>query len=461
MSGFESPFSHAKLLTDQKEVKLEVKINDISISERELEVTFKYDEIKSDIETEVQKQTKKIQLPGFRKGKAPVSVLKKMYGDALEYEASEKVANNRFWEISKEKELKPIGQPFLKDIKFNPGTDLYFKVLYETYPVLEVNDYKDQEIEIPDFQVKEEDVDKELEYITRANSTKEKTDIVGNDKNYLLDLEITRIDDKGEIYKDSKPEKLQVDLSNERVQTEIIESSKGKKKGESFNFSFKNERTLKNSEGKEEKVQETFNYRATINEIEKIILPELNEELIKKVTKDKVSTKEELRADIEKDIQGFYDQRMEEMLNNKLVSMIIKNNDFDPPKTLVYNILGELVKHEEEHAKKENYKGFNKEESSKRLLPNAENEVKWFLLKSEIQKKENITVSDDDLKELAEKDAEKTGIDIEKLMNYYKSSNYSEKLIDKKLFDFLKENNKIKKVDPEKYSKQNQRSLNE
>ena len=432
---------------------MEVKINDINTSERELEVTFKYDEIKSDIETEVQKQSKKVQLPGFRKGKVPIGVLKKMYGDALEYEASEKVANNRFWEISKEKELNPIGQPLLKDIKFNPGTDLYFKVLYETYPVLEVKNYKDQEIEIPEFQVKDEDIDKEIEYITRANSTKEKTDIVGDDLNYLLDLEITRIDDKGEIYKDSKSEKLQVDLSNERVQPEIIENAKGKRKGETFNFSFKDERTLKNSEGKEEKIQETYSYKATINEMEKIILPELNEELIKKVTKDKVSTEEELRADIKKDIQGFYDQRMEEVLNNKLVSMIIENNDFAPPKTLVYNILDELVKHEEEHAKKEKVKAFNKEETSKRLLPNAENEVKWYLLKSEIQKKETITVTDDDLKELAEKDAEKTGIDIEKLMNYYKSSNYSEKLIDKKLFDFLKENNKIIKVDPEKYSK--------
>jgi trigger factor len=432
---------------------LDVKINDISASERELEVSFKYDEIKSDIETEVQKQTKKIQLPGFRKGKAPISVLKKMYGDALEYEASEKIANNRFWEISKEKALKPIGQPFLKDIKFNPGTDLYFKVLYETYPVLEVKDYKDQEIEIPDFQVKDEDVNKEIEYISRANSTKEKADIVGDDPNYLLDLEIKRIDDKGELYKDSKPEKIQVDLSNEKVQPEIIENAKGKKKGESFNFSFKDERTIKNSEGKEEKIEEAYNYKAEINEIEKIVLPDLTEELIKKVTKDKVSTEEELRADIKKDIQGFYDQRMEEVLNNKLVSMIIKNNDFEPPKTLVYNILSELVKHEEEHAKKEKYKDFNKEETSKRLLPNAENEVKWFLLKSEIQKKENINITDDDLKELAEKDAEKTGIDIEKLMNYYKSSNYNEKLIDKKLFDFLKENNKIKNVDPEKYSK--------
>ncbi len=432
---------------------MEVKINDINTSEKELEVTFKYDEIKTDIESEVQKQTKQIQLPGFRKGKAPISMLKKMYGDALEHEASEKVANNRFWEISKEKELNPIGQPYLKDIKFNPGNDLYFKVLYETYPILEVKDYKGLEVEIPDFTVKEEDVNKEIEYIKKSNSTKTTSDIVGDDRNFILDVEITRIDENGEIFEDSKPEKLQLDLSNEKIQPEIIKNAKGKKKGESFTFTFKDERNIKNSEGKEEKIEETFRYKAIINGIQKIVLPELNEELIKKVTKDKVSTETELRADIQKDIQGFYDQRMDEFLNNKLISMIIKNNDFTPPKTLVYNILNELVKHEEEHAKKDNYKGFNQEESSKRLFPNAENEVKWYLLKSEISKKEDIKISDDDLKELAEKDAEKTGIDIDKLMNYYKSSNYNEKLLDKKLFDFLKENNIIKKVDPEKISK--------
>lgn len=438
---------------------MDVKINDINTSEKELEATFRYDEIKSEIETEVQKQTKKIQIPGFRKGKVPPGVLKKMYGDALEYEASEKVANDRFWKISKEKELKPIGQPSLKDIKFNLGNDLYFKVHYETYPALDVKDYKDQEIEIPDFRVKGEDINKEIGYIIKANSTKEKTDTVGDDRNYILDVELLRIDDKGEIYSPKsglpdniKPEKLQIDLSNEKVQPEIIQNAKGKKTGESFNFSFKDSRTIKNFEGKEENIEEIFYYKADIKEIDKIILPELNEELIKKVTKDKVSTEEQLRGEIRKDIQGFYDQRMEEYLNNKLISLIIKNNDFTPPKTLVYNILNELVKHEEEHAKKEGYKKFDKEEASKRLLHNAEAEVKWFLLKSEIQKKENIKVSDDDLKELAEKDAEKTGIALDKLINYYKASSYGDKLLDKKLFDFLKENNKITKTDPEKLS---------
>ncbi len=121
---------------------MDSKINDISSSEKELEVTLSYDEIKEEIEAEVKKQTKKIQIPGFRKGKVPLPMIKKMYGDALEYEASEKVANARFWKAAEEQNLNPIGRPALKDIKFTPGSDLFFKVQFETIPLLNIENYK-------------------------------------------------------------------------------------------------------------------------------------------------------------------------------------------------------------------------------------------------------------------------------------------------------------------------------
>ena len=73
------------------------------------------------------------------------------------------------------------------------------------------------------------------------------------------------------------------------------------------------------------------------------------------------------------------------------------------------------------------------------------------MIKNAIQKKEDIKISDKELNELAAKDAEKTGIAVDKLVNYYKSSNYGEKIIDDKLFNFLKEKNTINKVDPEKF----------
>ncbi len=415
---------------------MEVKVNDVSVSEKELEVTLSYDEIKSDIENEVKKRSKNIQVPGFRKGKVPVSMIKKMFGDTLEYEASEKVANNQFWNVAKEKDLKPIGQPTLTDIKFNPGQDLYFKVNYEIFPDVEIKEYTGFDIEIPDFKVTDKEIDHEIEHILQSNRTTEEAEQVGDDKNYIITADLERLGEVNDPKEQVRQENIDVDLSDERVNKEIIEKAKGKKIGDKFEFSFTDENQVKEDDSE----KETFNYSLEIKKIKKIILPDLNEEFIKKVTKD---------------IQNYYDQRIDEITKSKIMSSIIEKNDFNPPKTLVNNLLEDLVKREEEESKRQGFRKFDKEEARKRLKNIAEFEVKWYILKQQIEKKEEIKISDDDLKELVKKDAEKTGLPEEKLLNYYKSSNYSEKLIDEKLFDFLKEKNNINKVDPEKLQKKN------
>jgi trigger factor len=437
---------------------MEYNVVDLNSSEKEVEIKLSYTEIQKDIETEVKKQASSIQMPGFRKGKVPLPMIKKMYGDALEYEASEKVANSFFWKIAEENKLKPIGQPSMTDLKFEPEKDLTFKVKYETIPSIDIKGYKNLSFDIPDFVVKDEEIEKELEYNRNSNRTLEEASVVDSNQ-YIIDSEITLIEKDGETASEIKPEKMQIDLSAEGIAKEIIENANGKKVGETFNFSFKDEHKHKHDDGVEEVHKQEFKYLVNIMGIKKIVLPELNEELIKKVTKDKVSTESQLREEIKKDIQSYYDQRVEELIRSKLITEIIKNNDFVPPQSLVNNILNEYIKSEEEQAKKSKYP-FNKEEAKNRLLKTAETEVKWYLIKNEIQKAENITVNDDDLKELAEKDSQKTGIPVEKLINYYKTSNQSEKTLDSKLFDFLKSNNTINKVHPDKL-KVNQEATNE
>ena len=431
---------------------MELSEKEISSSEKEIEITLGYEEVKNDIESEVKKQSKNIQIPGFRKGKVPMTILKKRFGDTLEYEASEKVANTRFWKIADEKELKPIGQPTITDFNFKPGEDLRFKVKYEIVPEIEAKNYTNQKIEVPDFKIKDDEIEKEIDYIIQSNRTLEDADVVGTDRNYLLDVILFRLNENGEK-ENKKGEKIEIDLSKEGVNKEIIENAKNKKTGDSFSFGFDDEGTVKNDKGEDEKVKEHFDYEVEIKGIKKIILPELNDELVKKVTKEKVSKVTDFREDIQKDIQSYYAQQSEEILKGKLITTIIKNNDFNPPTTLVNNILDQIVKNEIEHQKKHGVNNPDIKALKERYQKTAENDVKWFLLKDDIIKKENISIPDEELKELAEKDAEKTGISVEKLLNYYKNSGQNERLLDKKLFDFLKEKNNIEKVDPEKYNK--------
>ena len=82
---------------------MEFTVNDISQSEKEVAVTLSYDEIRDEIASEVKKQTNKIQVPGFRKGKVPKNIIKQRFGDSLEFEASEKVANSQILAVSERK----------------------------------------------------------------------------------------------------------------------------------------------------------------------------------------------------------------------------------------------------------------------------------------------------------------------------------------------------------------------
>jgi trigger factor len=437
---------------------MEYNVVELSASEKEVEIKLQYDEIKQEIEEEVKKQSKSIQIPGFRKGKVPPTMLKKMYGEALEYEASEKIANKFFWKVAEENQLIPIGQPAMTDIKFEPEKGLSFKVKYETIPVLNLKDYKGLVFDIPDLVAGEDEIAKEIDYILRSNKTLENAEVI-LDNNFNIDVEILLIEKNGEKLPELKPEKMQIDLTSEGVAKEIVENSKNKRVGESFNFTFKDEHKHKLEDGTEDIHKEEYTYQVNILSIKKIVLPELNEELIKKVTNDRVSTENDLRNEIKKDIQNYYDQQTEEMVKVKLVGEIIKNNDFVPPKTLVSNILEEYVKTEEEKSKKSKYP-FDKEETRKRLLKSAESEVKWYLIGNEIKKNESITMTDADLSELAEKEALKTGLPVEKIVNYYKTSNHSERILEQKLFDFLKSNNTFNKVHPDKL-KTKQEAVNE
>jgi trigger factor len=275
--------------------------------------------------------------------------------------------------------------------------------------------------------------------------------IVGDNNNHLINIEVQRIDENGNTAEGSKPETLDIDLSNERVNSKIIENSRGKKVGDYFNFSFKDERKVKKDDGTEEDVIENFIYKAKLNSVKEIKFPELNEEFIKKVTKEKFSSEAEFRDGIRKDVQNYYDNRADEYLRNEILRIIVEKNNFNPPQTMVRNVLDELVKQEEENQKKMGYGKFNRADAEKMLLGSAVMEVKWFLIKRAILKKEGIEVTDDELKELAKNDSVKTGLPEEKLINYYKSSNMIEKLSDKKLFEFLKSKTIIKKVKPEDF----------
>jgi trigger factor len=421
---------------------LEVKVNEISAGVNEIEVELTYDEIKPEIDEAYQEERKTISIDGFRKGKAPMQFIKKMYGEAIEYKASEKIAQKKFWDVADEKGLKPISAPQLTDLDFVPFEKLSFKIKYEVKPKLALKEYKGLEIEKPIFKVKDEEVENEIKYIYKANGTFEPAELVENE-NYKItcDLERTNVEKEAEA---QKSKGIQIDLSDPKVNEEITKNAIGKKVGEKFSFTFVDE----HKHGEETHRQE-FAYEAEITKIEKFVTPEENEEFFKKISKNKATTLAEFKAELLGNIESYYKSQSEQIYMNSLLNKIVENNDFPAPPGFTNSVLKQFVEMEKENSKRYHNHEFNEKEAENQLKPRAEWNAKWRIILENIAEAENLKVDESELEELAKKEAESTGISVAKLVKYYKDSNREELLLEDKVVKFLTENNKAKEVDAE------------
>lgn len=428
---------------------METNINIISESENEITITLTPEEIQADLELEIEKQTRNIQIDGFRKGKAPKNIIKQIYGDSLEIQAAEKFANKKFWEIVDEKNIKPIGEPVITDFNYKPGENFTYKVKYEVLPNIQVKDYKNLTIEIPEYKFDEKEIDEELEKILLANAEKVEADTI-TDNFYSLLVDVYSIDENQN--ENLVQQNVAIDLFNKNINKEIIENSKNKKINDSFTFSVEEHYHKAEANNHEGHIHPEENYKAIIKKIEKVTLPELNEEFIKKISRNKFTTESELRDDIKKSIQDYYNNMEQELIEIELENLIIKNNPFTIPKTYVNNYLNYWYEEEVKNAKKEKQKIPNKEQFWQAMETRAEATIKWSLIKDKIIELENISLTDEKIQDLAKIDTEKVGLPEETLFNHYKKEEYKERLINRIFYDFLKTNNTIKKISVEEYN---------
>lgn len=426
---------------------MDTKVNVLTDCENELDVTLNYDEIKGDIDRAYKEEGKTIQIPGFRKGKAPIGMLKRMYGEAIEYKATEKIANDNFWKIVDEQKLQPISTPSMTDIDFVPGEKLSFKVKYEVKPKLELKDYKGLEIEKPIFKVKDESIESEVTLALKSKAEFKETDKVENE-DYRVTVDLQRIDDEDNPIEGNISKDMVLDLSEEKINPQIKENIIGKKAGDKFEFSFTDEHSTA-----PEKKGEVFKYEGVINKVEKMELPEATEELLLELSQNKAKTLEEFKSTIRESYEQYFESQSDSIYTNGLLNKIVENNDFEAPKGYIANLLENMIKQEKENAKRQNSPVFTDEEYKLQLAQRAEWTAKWQIISENIIEAEQLKVEEKDLEELAEKEAAKIGISKEKLMGYYKSSGRDAQLLDEKVFNFLKEQNPAVEIDAEEQAK--------
>jgi len=420
---------------------LERKVNQLSTAEHQLEVTLSPEEASPLIQSEVAKKIATIQIPGFRKGKAPRHVIKNMYGESLEYDAADKVANRIFWDIAKELDLKPLNTPGLVDIKYNPGEELSFKVNYEIFPEVEVLGYKGSEIEIPKYEVTDSLIDEEIKNLLSSNASYENVDKVEDPATTIIDIDVYNSETSLEM---GTPKAIELDypllseaFKNNAPNLKIDDIIEPK--------DFYSEQKLIDG-------YEKTNYKFIVKGFRKKTLPVLDDEFVQKISKE-YKTAGELREGIAAYYKGYYEDMTSRIYNSRLEKTILDANDIKVPATFVERVLEYFIKEETEKAKKEKKPLPKSDDLRVAYKPYAEKEAKWQVLRENIIRVENMIVTDEYIDEMVAKEVERYNIGEDILRDYFKSDSVRNQLLYGMLDKFLGEQNPKKEIDPDEYRK--------
>lgn len=418
---------------------MEVNVHTLTEVSREIEIEVNAQELQPYFDKAYREYGPKIEIRGFRKGKAPVELIKKLYGDMIEHEYLDKLASELYRKAVKEKELQPIGDPTLTDMKYDRGERFWVKIQYDIRPTITLTKYKGLSVEAVVHTVDDEEVKDELLRVRKVNSTREEVEKVADDE-HVVTADLQEFDDTGFPIIGKKTDNARFYLADPQLEQPFKDALQATQKG--------NEHEIKFEHTHDDHVHKV-NMKARVTKVEKVTLPGLDDEFVKKITKDKVATVDEFRKGISEDLDNYWKEKNRRSRINAIVSEIIRLHEFQVPESLTRNVLESLVEEiKGQYPNKQLPADFDVEKFYEENRAYAVFQAKWALLREEIVKAENLAVDDAALVELAEREAPKIGIDKERLITYYKSSEQiKDRLVGDKLMDLLISSTTIKEVD--------------
>jgi trigger factor len=418
---------------------LEVNIHTLTEVSREAEIEVNSEELQPYFEKAYREYRPKIEINGFRKGKAPIELVRKLYGEMIEHEYLDKLASELYRNVVKEKELKPIGEPTLTDMNYKRGERFWVKIQYDIRPTIQLAQYKGLSVETVVHTTTEDELEDELIRIRKINSIREEVEKVTDDE-HVVSAELQEFDDTGFPIVGKKTDNARFYLADPQLEQPFKDALQATQKGNEHEIKFEHQH-----DDRAHKV----NMKAKITKVEKVILPELNDEFVKKVTKDKITSLDEFRKGIREDLESYWKEKNRRSLVNSIVGEIIRLHEFQVPESLIRSVLENLLEEiKGQHPNKQLPADFDVEKFFQENRPYAIFQAKWALLREEIVKAENLSVDEAALIALAEREAAKIGIDKERLITYYKSSEQvKDRLVGDKLIDLLIRSTTVKEVD--------------
>ncbi len=416
----------------------------------ELEILVDAEKFGEAIKEAYKKNAKNINIPGFRKGKAPYSFVEKYYGAEVFFEdALNLIYSDVVEEAINESGLKVINDKMdfdMVSISKEEGVD--FKVTLTTYPEIEIGTYKGLKSEKVIAKVEDSEIDAQINSMADRNARMVEVTDRAAQMGDTATIDFEGFCD-GVAFDGGKAEGHALELGSGQFIPGFEDQIVGHNIGDEFdvNVTFPTEYGAENLAGKD------ATFKCKLHELKIRELPEIDDEFAKDVSE--FDTLEALKADLTAKTLERKQKAADEEVENDLVSQIVDSIKGEIPEAMFENRLNQSV---EEFAYRLQSQGLNLEtylkytnstidEFKNTFRPQAESQVKFRLALEKIVELEKIEASEEDINAQIEKMAKDYGMEAEQIKNAVPTEEIAKDLAVSKAIDFIKENAVITEVE--------------
>lgn len=420
-------------------MKLTKQITKLEKSRVKLDVTIDKEEVSSSYQELLKKYAKTIQIPGFRKGKVPISILETKYGDALKGDVSgdiiEKALGEIFEAASEFERPLPYSQPSLdKAPELDVTADLTFAVTYDVFPEVTLTKTDGFKIEVPQVAIGDKEMKEELSAIQERNAIV--VDCNDGDKakkDHIATVNYSELDEDGTVIDGTERQDFVFTIGTEYNIFKFDDDIIGMKKGESKDFTKKFPEDFSDKEI----AGTTKKLRVELTQLKSRSLPDLDDELAQDVS-EKYKTLDDLKADIKKNMEAALENKVKEIKSQVLLEKMVEANPFELPESMIgaelesrWQMLAQRFRTDVDQLEKLIISsGQNKADMLESWKPEAEKLLKSRVIVEILLKDRKISVTPEDVDAEFAKIAENAGVSIEEVKKHYADPRQKEYLID-------------------------------
>ncbi|MFQ5584536.1 MAG: trigger factor [Calditrichia bacterium] len=333
-------------------------------------------------------------LPGFRKGRVPVGILKKRYADTIKLEVMEDSVSEYYTRALQDSDIHPVSQGKINKIDFEDvESGMTFEIEIEVEPEIELKKYKGLKVEREVPVVTDQMVEDTLNMLREQYAISKEAGEVK--EGFYVTINAQKLGEGDVAVVGQKFEDVMIKVGSGEFNLDFEKQLIGLKKEQEavVRISSMPPATVKNPQP----VVESF--RVIVKSIEERELPPLDDEFAKTLPESDLDTLEQLKERIRNNLKFDLEQRSSEQFVNRLVDELLKENSFDVPPGMIDHYLDHLVEDIKNQSKDKDSKNINEEEIRKNYRAQAIHNIRWFLLRDKLIEVENIHVDDSEIDE--------------------------------------------------------------